>query len=315
MNDYQHAGEPDIVVNTVFNDCNVIGVLERPTDHAIPYLVLSLTTNQKYVMKAIIKETTADPMSEISNMSLFGHPNIISLVQIGDEPFLETDRFFVFFMQYCDCKDLLDYLMDNGRLDESTAKIIVRQFAEALLFIHQNGFVHRDIKLDNIFLKSNGSPIPTPIIGDLGFLKFLPQGECFPPQEHVGTTQYMAPELLNWQPYGPPVDIWAFGIVVYSLLTGRLPFPKADEEPRRFLYHVSQANYFRDLLETYNISDEARDLISICLTADPQQRATIEQIVSHPWLSVDLKTTTLESVIDATLQSGENKLNDHFGPI
>ena len=310
FSELQDAGLPDIEINSTIRDFKVVQALYK-TDNSIIYQVLSLITDEKIIMKAIKKDSFLVAMQEVENMMLFHHPNIMKLLPFGNnEYFIETDHFILIFMIYCDRRDLLEYIIERGRLSEEEAKKIMVQIASALQYIHLTGYLHRDLKLENIFLMNDcGSEIPIPIIGDLGSLIYFERNES----DKAGTPDYMAPELLRHQKYGFPVDIWALGVILYALLTGKMPFPpsqktsqKKEEYEIMFLYHVYNGIYDQNLLNQLNISDEAKDLISHCLTVDPAERITINEILSHPWMVVDFKQTTNEQLAFLDQELPEN---------
>ena len=304
FSELQDAGLPDIKINSTIRDFKVIQALYK-TDSSIIYQVLSLITDEKIIMKAIKKDNFAVAMQEVENMRLFNHPNIMTLLPFGNnEYFIKTDHFILIFMIYCDRRDLLEYIIERGKLSEEEAKQIMVQIASALQFIHSTGFLHRDMKLENIFLMNDcGSEIPIPIIGDLGSLIYFERNKS----DEAGTRDYMAPELLRHQNYEFPVDIWALGVILYALLTGKMPFPPSQKKyERMFLYHVCNGIYDQNLLNQLNISDEAKDLISHCLTVDPAERITINEILSHPWMVVDFKQTTNEQLAFLDQELPEN---------
>ena len=106
--------------------------------------------------------------------------------------------------------------------DEERVKILSRQIAEGLKHLHEIGIVHRDIKPENILL-SDVTEDCRPIIGDLGCSKVLREGETC--KTFCGTKSYLAPEVLRGEPYSSPVDIWSFGVMMYLMITGSMPFP------------------------------------------------------------------------------------------
>ncbi|KAJ7043091.1 kinase-like domain-containing protein [Mycena alexandri] len=118
-----------------------------------------------------------------------------------------------------DSSSLLDYIIAHGRLREHAARKFARQIASALAFCHHRRIVHRNIKLENIIL----SPTGDARITDFGLSAvFDPQGHL---STYCGTSYFPAPEMIFQKPYvGPEIDVWGFGVVLYILVCGRVPF-------------------------------------------------------------------------------------------
>ena len=114
---------------------------------------------------------------------------------------------------------MLDYIISHGRLKEKQARKFSRQIASALDYCHRNSIVHRDLKIENILISKTG---------DIKIIDFG-LSNLFAPTSHLktfcGSLYFAAPELLQAKAYtGPEVDIWSFGIVLYVLVCGKVPF-------------------------------------------------------------------------------------------
>ncbi len=114
---------------------------------------------------------------------------------------------------------MLDYIISHGRLKEKQARKFGRQIASALDYCHRNSIVHRDLKIENILISKTG---------DIKIIDFG-LSNLFSPRAHLktfcGSLYFAAPELLQARQYlGPEVDIWSFGIVLYVLVCGKVPF-------------------------------------------------------------------------------------------
>ncbi|XP_014248098.1 phosphorylase b kinase gamma catalytic chain, skeletal muscle/heart isoform [Cimex lectularius] len=210
-----------------------------------------------------------------------GHRYIIKLHDV-----FESTTFIFLVFELCRNGELFDYLTDVVTISEKKTRCIMRQLFEALKYIHQKDIVHRDLKPENILLDENYDIKLT----DFGFACTLRKGELL--TELRGTPGYLAPELLrvnmfdDVDGYGLPVDIWACGVIMYSLLVGCPPF-----------WHRKQYITIRNIMEgVYNfsspkwadISFEAKDLISKLLVVDPQERYTVTDALSHPFFNVTL---------------------------
>ncbi|KAJ7915525.1 kinase-like domain-containing protein [Mycena leptocephala] len=172
-----------------------------------------------------------------------------------------------------DCYTLLDYVIAHGRLRESVAHKFAQQIANALAFCHHNRIVHRDIKLENIFLSSSGEVKITNF--DLSAV-FDPAGHL---STACGTSYFPAPEMLSGKSYvGPEVDIWGFGVVLYTLVCGRVPFDDHSIEA----VHVKVRRGF--VQYPYHLSSKCKDLLARMLTTDPMSRISLSEVLSHPWM-------------------------------
>lgn len=114
---------------------------------------------------------------------------------------------------------MLDYIISHGRLKEKQARKFGRQIASALDYCHRNSIVHRDLKIENILISKTG---------DIKIIDFG-LSNLFSPRSHLktfcGSLYFAAPELLQAKQYiGPEVDVWSFGIVLYVLVCGKVPF-------------------------------------------------------------------------------------------
>jgi len=114
---------------------------------------------------------------------------------------------------------MLDYIISHGRLRERVARKFARQIGSALEYCHKNSVVHRDLKIENILISQTGN------------IKIIDFGlsNLYDPSNHLGTfcgsLYFAAPELLNAKVYtGPEVDVWSFGVVLYVLVCGKVPF-------------------------------------------------------------------------------------------
>ncbi|OHT11875.1 CAMK family protein kinase [Tritrichomonas foetus] len=285
--DPNKCAEPDIRVGMHIGHY-VVGNLLQSTRNSFVFYADNTDSGKKLVLKLIRKQNVSVDLyeQETYNMTLFSHPNLMS----GFDPF-DTERFRGYFMEYADMGDLLDFLLDNPRFEENYARQIANQMIQSIYFLHAQGFVHRDIKPENFFLKADGV-VPLVMLADFGYTKQLSEGELFPGNSPLGSAPYMAPEILSWQPYGAPVDMWAFGVSLFCLLTKRTPFP--DPRDRSFVNCVVTGNYIRELLD--DCSDLAKDLIDRCLTVDPSARITAYEALSHPWFMQSLEANAKEQI-------------------
>ena len=144
------------------------------------------------------------------------------------------------------------------------------------------GILHRDIKPDNIMM-NDMTDHSTPKIVDFGLSKFIGPNQTT--SEPYGTFGYMAPEVIQEKPYSYSCDVWSFGVLLYALLCGVLPFDAAtkEEKIRRTLKNPLAFPHW------IKCSDEAIDLLIKLLIKDPTNRITLDEALAHPWFK-DLNT-------------------------
>lgn len=157
----------------------------------------------------------------------------------------------------------------------------MQEVFEAVKFMHNNGVVHRDLKPENILLDENYRVK----ISDFGFAVNLKDGETL--RELCGTPGYLSPEVLQCSMfpdapgYGKEVDMWACGVIMYTLLVGCPPFWNRRQVV--MLRSIMEARYHFHSPEWDDISVVAKDLISKLLVVQPKIRLTAEEALEHSW--------------------------------
>ncbi|XP_062970147.1 NUAK family SNF1-like kinase 2 [Cynocephalus volans] len=205
---------------------------------------------------------------EIEIMSSLNHPHIITIHEV-----FENSSKIVIIMEYASQGDLYDYISERQRLSECEARHFFRQIVSAVHYCHQNGVVHRDLKLENILLDANGNIK----IADFGLSNLYHQGKFL--QTFCGSPLYASPEIVNGKPYtGPEVDSWSLGVLLYILVHGTMPFDGQDH--KTLVKQISSGAY----REPPKPSD-ACGLIRWLLMVNPTRRATLEDVACHWWVN------------------------------
>ena len=199
------------------------------------------------------------------------HPFIVNLHSCFQN---EANLFLV--MDYVSGGDLFKQLQELGTFSERRTQFYAAEIILALQFLHKHGIVHRDIKLENVLVGSDGHCK----VSDLGLAKLgLFNGGTT--NTLCGTPQYMAPEILLGSPYGKAVDWWALGIMIYEMLTGYLPFCSDNREQLNYNIVTGKVHYPRSM------SPAAVSLVTKLLVKDPKKRLgagrSIDTIRKHPF--------------------------------
>jgi serine/threonine protein kinase len=160
---------------------------------------------------------------------------------------------------------------------EGMARTIARHVLECLYHMHGRGMIHRDVKLENIFLEMKETT--QAYLGDFGMTSFLTDEYCTEPIE---TDVCSAPELFSVDgkiKYGDKVDIWAFGVALYEMLTWEVPFRSEEDQ--------MAGKFYRKALKDHLLSEDACDLIKKTLEVDQAKRLTAEEALKHSFFMSD----------------------------
>ncbi|KAG8736545.1 hypothetical protein FRC10_009205 [Ceratobasidium sp. 414] len=204
---------------------------------------------------------------EIVIMKLINHPCIMSLYDLQ-----ETENEFYLALEYVEGGELFDYLVSRGRLSEPEALNYFKQIIFGLDYCHRFNISHRDLKPENILLDGDMNIK----IADFGMAALEVANGML--ETSCGSPHYASPEVVAGKAYhGASSDIWSCGVVLYALLSGRLPF---DHRDIRTLLQMVKLGKF-EMHEC--LSPKAEDLIARMLVVDPEARITIPEIFRHPF--------------------------------
>ncbi|XP_055324407.1 phosphorylase b kinase gamma catalytic chain, skeletal muscle/heart isoform isoform X3 [Sitodiplosis mosellana] len=213
---------------------------------------------------------------------VMGHPYIIELQDV-----FESDAFIFLVFELCRNGELFDYLTSVVTLSEKKTRYIMRQIFEGVDYIHSNSIVHRDLKPENILLDDNFNVKIT----DFGFAKVLDNNDKL--FDLCGTPGYLAPETLKcsmWEKspgYSKEVDIWACGVIMFTLLVGCPPF--WHRKQMVMLRNIMEGKYSFTSPEWADISEDPKDLIRKCLVVEPEKRITVKEALAHPFFTTTRK--------------------------
>ncbi|XP_044221009.1 serine/threonine-protein kinase 17B isoform X1 [Thunnus albacares] len=191
----------------------------------------------------------------------------------------ETDHDIVLVLEYAAGGEIFDHCVSDELLPEAQITRLIRQTLEGVHYLHQSNLVHLDLKPQNILLTSLSPPGDIKIV-DFGLARRL--GAVGELREILGTPEYVAPEILNYEPITTATDLWSVGVIAYMLVTGESPFI-GDDKQETYL-NVSQVNVDYSRESFSRVSELAVDFIRKLLVKAPEDRPSAAECMSHPWL-------------------------------
>lgn len=239
----------------------------------------STSTGKKVAMKvmpapSLNSDFLQKHTNEIEAMRRLNHPNI---VQFEDVFYYDNQVWLV--MEYCD-GGTLENLYQEVYLSESEIAYFIRQICIGLNYLHIQQLAHLDIKAENILLNLNGGIK----IADFGLVREV-AADRDTLTSMVGTSYWMAPEVIQRKPYGQKVDIWALGCVCLELCEGRPPRHEQGSLKAMFLTATQGPPTFNPRPENgHPWSEKMIDFLKQTMHVDPRRRPTASQLLEHPFL-------------------------------
>ncbi|CAB3256881.1 unnamed protein product [Arctia plantaginis] len=269
--------------------------IEKETGREYAVKIIDLSQeSQDGVDTHIMRDATRQEIHILRMVA--GHPYIIELQDV-----FESETFIFLVFELCKNGELFDYLTSVVTLSEKKTRYIMRQVLEGVRHVHSKCIVHRDLKPENILLDDQLNVKIT----DFGFAKVLKDGEKL--FELCGTPGYLAPETLKANMfedapgYGQEVDIWACGVIMFTLLVGCPPF--WHRKQMVMLRNIMEGKYSFTSPEWADISEDPKDLIRRLLVVDPNERIGILESLNHPFFNAmlwDQDMTPLKKTLSST---------------
>lgn len=230
----------------------------------------------KILKKEVIiqKDEVAHTQTENRVLRNTNHPFLPSLKYS-----FQTNERLCFVMEYVNGGELFFHLSRERVFSEYRTRFYGAEIISALAYLHSQGIIYRDLKLENLLLDKDGHIKIT----DFGLCKEdITYGQTT--RTFCGTPEYLAPEVLEDNDYGRAVDWWGIGVVMYEMMCGRLPFYNKDHDILFQLILVENVKFPR------NLSNEAKDLLSGLLVKNPEKRLgggpeDAKEIMIHPFFS------------------------------
>ncbi|XP_060244202.1 MAP/microtubule affinity-regulating kinase 3 isoform X3 [Meriones unguiculatus] len=262
-------------------------------------LARHILTGREVAIK-IIDKTQLNPTSlqklfrEVRIMKILNHPNIVKLFEV-----IETEKTLYLIMEYASGGEVFDYLVAHGRMKEKEARAKFRQIVSAVQYCHQKRIVHRDLKAENLLLDADMNIK----IADFGFSNEFTVGSKL--DTFCGSPPYAAPELFQGKKYdGPEVDVWSLGVILYTLVSGSLPFDGQNLKELR--ERVLRGKY----RIPFYMSTDCENLLKRFLVLNPVKRGTLEQIMKDRWINAGHEEDELKPFVEPELDISDQKRID-----
>ena len=242
------------------------------------YLVYHKVTKAKYALKSIDKldEVNYEEKSyfsrEIEIMYKLNHPNICKLYS-----HFEDDNYCYFLLQYIPKGSAYDIIPKNGKKQKNVKLVasVMKDLMSAIYYLHNMNppIIHRDIKPENILLDENSKAYLT----DFGWSNYIRNNRSR--STICGTPLYLPPEMVTESGHNEKADIWCIGVLLFELMTGKVPFEGNDYTSVK--YNIMKIN----ISWPSDMDPEVKDLISKILKKNPNERLSIEKILSHSFFT------------------------------
>jgi len=213
-------------------------------------------------------------LNECDIMIKLDHPNIVRYYE-----YFESPEYYFVVMELLTGGELFDAIATRQHFSEIEASAIIKQLASALVYLEENHIVHRDMKPENVMYNDTNVKII-----DFGISRDISKYDSLEPlTDAVGTLGYVSPELLRGDPYGTKVDMWALGVLLYTLLSGTLPFHHTVEKVQFEM--IKSGVYELETDDWKQVTQQAKSLIRGLLQVNPEKRFSPSQVLDHPWVN------------------------------
>lgn len=281
----------------------------------IVYLVKEKETSKEYAAKVLLSEEDTPIYHQMANREIgimirVQHPTIIQFRGYSLED-LDHNKNIVIIMDFAKKGSLSKILQDarNSLADKdysNTARqIILIGIAKGMMYLHKQHIIHRDLKPENVLIDENFHPLIT----DFGLSKIYETGHSMSQSKACGTTVYMAPEVISGERYDGKSDVYAFGILMYEVLTETLPYP-AYQSKKLSDFNLKSKIVNEDYRPEFTVpvKPALKKLVMQCWTRNPKDRPTFEEIYNK--LAFNIESSVFDIYDDATPDDKDDSEED-----
>lgn len=241
----------------------------------ITFLVENSITAQEKAVKVFDKKYASmdQIMKEVKIISNLNHPNIVRYIT-----HYQSRRFFYIVMEYLGGGDLFQKVIAEEEFAEIEAANIMQKLLKSVAYLHNRGIIHRDLKPENIMYTSYGE---LKII-DFGFSV---ETDTLLNDSLVGTSYYIAPEIITNGIFTTKCDIWSLGIIMHAMISGYIPIcGRSLEEIYNHIKNYKGPTFNTNIWN--NISNDAKDLLKKMLEPSHIKRISASDALNHPWFNI-----------------------------
>lgn len=256
----------------------------------VVYEATHIETQKKWAIKKVNREKAGSHgvkllEREVSILKRVNHGHVIHLEEV-----FETPKKMYMVTELCEGGELKEILKKKRHFTEEEVRHIIHSLAEATVYLHRKDIVHRDLKLENILVKSSqkgeengrlhvkitdfGLSVQKGGVGN----KTMMQATC-------GTPIYMAPEVIDGHEYSQQCDVWSIGVIMYTLLCGEPPFLSKSEDRLFDIIRKGELTFTGPVWDS--ISEGAKKVLRCLLKVDPAHRITASELLDNPWITGD----------------------------
>ncbi|KAG5315359.1 ST17A kinase, partial [Pseudoatta argentina] len=222
------------------------------------------------------QELRAEALHEVAVLDAAAHcSRLVSLHQV-----FETNTEMVLVLELAPGGELQMILDRDEVPEERQVARLLKQILDGIAFLHSLNVAHLDIKPQNLVLTGEFPDCDVKLC-DFGISRYISHGADI--REILGTPDYVAPEVLNYEPISLATDMWSVGVLLYVLLTGCSPFGGDTKQETFCNISRCRLDFPDDLFE--DVSEEARDLMRKLMVKDPNERLTVTECLQHPWFN------------------------------
>ncbi|CAD8098248.1 unnamed protein product [Paramecium sonneborni] len=283
--------------------------------------IVNKKTQEEFAVKIVQTqddEIIRNMIIEFKSLQKLNHDNIVKVHKLYIDFYngFQSESKAYAVMELIKGKEMFEVINELGHYSENVAKELFKQLLSAIEYMHRNGICHRDLKPNNILCVQNKNQIK---VTDFNVSKFsdsykefgdLKEIEKIEMWTYTGTVAFSAPEIFTGEGYNQMVDMWSAGCILYSMLSGQLPF--ISEYLNDLIEQIKEAQIqFPDNLFN-QISKEAKDLVSQLLQKDSTQRPQPDDALKHAWFQNRINEQEMQTMINFEIQKNIPRLTSKY---